>query len=511
MSKPSAPLFNWLDHRAAGVLAHPTSFPGSQGIGTLDGNAVRFLEFLADAGFTYWQVCPLGSTGYGNSPYQSFSAFAGNPYLIDLRPLVAAGLLADSDLASLRNLPIDRVEFGAIWEKKWPVLFKAAANFRKRPASLPYGDFTEFCTAQSAWLDDYAYFLALKDHFDGQPWWDWPAELRDFEKATKGALRRSLAPKIFAHQFLQFLFFGQWTQIRERAAALGIRVIGDVPIFVALDSADVWANPELFLLDAKTRRPTFVAGVPPDYFSEDGQLWGNPLYDWPAHQRTGYDWWMRRMAATFALCDVVRIDHFRGFESYWAVPAGASNARVGTWELGPGLDFFRAVRAAFPAAKIIAEDLGILTPEVLELREATGLPGMAISQFAFGGDAKNLYLPHNHVPNCVLYPGTHDNDTTRGWYAAVDEKTRDHVRRYFRIGGEEIQWDFIRAAYASPCRLAVIPLQDLMNLGSSARFNLPGKPDGNWEWRYRPDQLEALVRNSTTYLRDLAELYGRSE
>ena len=509
MSPTPAPLFNWLDHRAAGVLLHPTSFPGPHGIGTLDHHATRFLEFLSKAGFSYWQVCPLGSTGYGNSPYQSFSAFAGNPYLIDLEPLVAAGLLQRSELAKLEALPADRVDFGAIWQHKWPALFFAAARFQKKPVALPYGDFGAFCATQAGWLDDYAYFLALKDHFSGRPWWEWPAEQRNFEKAAKSPLRRSLAAKIFAHQFLQYLFFGQWRALRARAAALGIQVVGDVPIFVALDSADVWANPDLFQLDPATRRPTFVAGVPPDYFSADGQLWGNPLYAWPAHQKTGYAWWLRRMAATFDLCDVVRIDHFRGFESYWAVPAGSPNARKGSWEPGPGLELFRAIRDAFPTAKIIAEDLGVLTPGVIALREATGLPGMAITQFAFGGDAKNLYLPHNHVPNCVLYPGTHDNDTTRGWYAATDEKSRDHLRRYFRISGAEIAWDFIRAAYASPCRLAVLPLQDLLDLDSSARFNLPGKPDGNWEWRYRADQLENLARNSTTYLRDLGELYGR--
>lgn len=505
----AAPLFNWLDHRAAGVLLHPTSFPGPYGIGTLDAHAGRFLDFLARAGLRYWQVCPLGATGYGNSPYQSFSAFAGNPYLIDPAPLLAAGLLQPAELSKLASLPADRVDFGGIWQLKWPVLLAAAERFQAKPVALPYGDFAEFCAAQAHWLDDYAFFLALKDHHAGRPWWEWSAELRNFERATKSPLLRTLAAKIFAHQFLQYLFFGQWRQLRARAAKLGIQIVGDVPIFVALDSADAWANPDLFLLDPATRRPTFVAGVPPDYFSADGQLWGNPLYDWPGHQRTGYDWWRRRMAATFDLCDVVRIDHFRGFESYWAVPAGSPNARKGSWEQGPGLEFFAAMRAAFPQAKIIAEDLGVLTPEVMALREATGLPGMAIYQFAFGGDAKNLYLPHNHTQNSVLYPGTHDNDTTRGWYAAADEKTRDHVRRYFRVSGTEISWDFVRAAYASPCRLAIFALQDLLNLDSSARFNTPGLPDGNWEWRYRPEQLEDLERNTAPYLRQLGELYGR--
>lgn len=511
MTSPQAPapLFNWLDHRAAGVLLHPTSLPSPHGIGTLDQGAGRFLEFLAAAGFRYWQICPLGPTGYGNSPYQSFSAFAGNPYLIDLAPLAAAGLLRDDETVSLTALPGDRVDFGAIWERKWPALFAAAERFRRNPANLPYGEFAAFCAGQAHWLDDYAYFLALKDHFKGRPWWEWPDEYRLAEKARTGVLRRDLAAKIAAHQFTQYVFFGQWRAVRERAAALGISIIGDVPIFVAMDSADTWAHPELFRLERATRRPTVVAGVPPDYFSADGQLWGNPLYDWPYHQRTSFAWWRQRMAATFELCDVVRIDHFRGFESYWAVPAGAPNARTGKWEQAPGLALFTELRAAFPDAKIIAEDLGLLTPEVNALREATGLPGMAVYQFAFGGDAANSYLPHNHVPNCVLYPGTHDNDTTVGWYAAQDEKTRDHVRRYFRVSGQEIGWDFLRAAYASPCRLTIVSLQDLMNLGSSARFNTPGIANGNWEWRYKPHQLDDLQHHSAAYLREIGELYGR--
>ena len=289
----------------------------------------------------------------------------------------------------------------------------------------------------------------------------------------------------------------------------GISIIGDTPIFTALDSADVWAIPQLFQLDPTTARPTFVAGVPPDYFSADGQLWGNPLYRWTAHAADGYAWWLSRLRASFALCDVVRIDHFRGFDSYWAIPATAATARTGTWEAGPGLEFFHAVRDTLPAAKLIAEDLGELLPSVVALREATGLPGMAILQFAFGGDAKNLYLPHNHRANTVVYPGTHDNNTTLGWFAASDEKSRDHVRRYLRVDGREVGWDFIRATYASVANLAVIPLQDLMNLGSAARFNSPGKSQGNWSWRYRPEQLRALHEISAPYLRELAELTGR--
>jgi 4-alpha-glucanotransferase len=312
-----------------------------------------------------------------------------------------------------------------------------------------------------------------------------------------------------AHAFLQYLFFSQWRRVRAQAAAAGIEIIGDIPIFTALDSADVWAHPELFQLDPLTLRPIAVAGVPPDYFSADGQLWGNPLYDWPAHAANGYAWWLDRLRAAFALADVVRIDHFRGFEAYWSVPAGAATARTGRWIQGPGLPFFSAVQAAIPGARLIAEDLGLLTPEITALREATGLPGMAVLQFAFGGSATNPYLPHNLRPNCVIYPGTHDNDTALGWYQTADESVRDHVRRYLRVSGREIGWDLIRSAYASVAGLAVIPLQDLLSLGPEGRFNTPGQAAGNWGWRYRAEQLERLQRDSAGYLRELAELHGR--
>ncbi len=489
---------------------HPTSLPGTQGVGTLDQNAVTFLEFLAAAGFKSWQLCPLGPTGYGDSPYQCFSAFAGNPYLIDLEALVKAGLLRDADVAPLRALPADRVDFGWLYQTKWPALFQAHARFvAEGRRQAPYGAFEAFRNAQKSWLPDYALFSALKGHFGGQPWWQWPATARTPAAARKSALPKQLADRIEAYEFIQYLFFGQWGLLRAAARKLGISIIGDTPIFAALDSADVWANPQLFQLDPKTSRPTAVAGCPPDYFSADGQLWGNPLYDWPVHAQTGYAWWLDRLRANFSLCDIVRIDHFRGFESYWSIPAGSSTARPGKWVPGPGLDFFRAVRASLPDVKLIAEDLGTLTPEVLALRDATGLPGMAVLQFAFGGDNDNFYLPHNHRANCVIYPGTHDNDTTRGWYAAADEKTRDHVRRYFRVSGQDVNWDLLRAAYASVGALAVIPLPDLLGLGSEARFNSPGKPEGNWSWRYRAGDLATLERNAAKYLRELAELYRR--
>jgi 4-alpha-glucanotransferase len=426
--------------------------------------------------------------------------------------LVRAGLLTDSALAPVRALSAERVDFGALYERKWPLLFAAHDAWRRDPQRpLPYGDFTRFRQEHAAWLRPYGLFSALKDHFEGRPWWEWPEEQRSLAAAEKSPLARAVTMRAEAYEFIQYLFFGQWSQVRQKAATLGLQIIGDTPIFTACDSADVWASPHLFQLDRNTLRPTAVAGVPPDYFSADGQLWGNPLYDWPAHAAENYAWWLARLRANFALCDIVRIDHFRGFEAYWSVPANAPTARTGKWNPGPGLDFFRVLRDTMPSAKLIAEDLGLLTPATIALREATGLPGMAVLQFAFGGGSDNLYLPHNHAPNCVVYPGTHDNDTTLGWYAATDEKTRDHVRRYLRISGQEIGWDFIRVAYESTASLAVIALQDLLSLGSAARFNTPGRSQGNWTWRYRPEQLRRLCDQSASYLRELGTLYGRDE
>ena len=514
VAAPAAPLFNWLDTRAAGVLLHPTALPGDQGVGTFDANAVRWLDFLAAAGLKFWQICPLGPTGYGDSPYQCFSAFAGNPYLVDLRALVAPGLLTHAEIAPLAALNPDRVDYGALYEKKRPLLARAFARFTAAGAPVLAADgetFAQFRQKQAAWLDGFAFFLALKDHHHGIAWWEWPAAVRSLAAAQRSPLRSQLAAAAEAHAFYQYLFFAQWRALRAQAAKRGIEIIGDIPIFVAADSADVWANPELFELDAKTGRPAAVAGVPPDYFSADGQLWGNPLYDWAKHAADGFKWWHARLRASFELCDVVRIDHFRGFDAYWRIPAGAPTARTGTWEKAPGWELFRSVRAAFPGAKIIAEDLGELTPSVVALREATGLPGMAILQFAFGGaDAENLYLPHNLVPNGVIYPGTHDNDTSLGWYAAAPEQERDHVRRYLRVDGREVGWDFIRTGYAAVSRLAVFPLQDILSLGSEARFNAPGKPQGNWQWRYRAGQVEQLINGGTAaYLKSLGALYGR--
>jgi 4-alpha-glucanotransferase len=512
MPQPPAngPLFNWLSSRTAGVLLHPTSLPGPQGVGTLDDAALRFVEFLQGAGMSWWQVCPLGPTGYGDSPYQCYSAFAGNPNLIDLRGLVSGGLLKEDEIAPLARHGSGAVDFAALSRLKQPLLRLAAGRHRLAGSpALGAEGFAQFKAAQAPWLEAYAWFRALKDHFGGRAWWDWPEKARSFP-ALPAALRRQLGDEADAHQFHQYVFFTQWRRVRAEAARRGIGIIGDIPIFVAADSADAWLFPDLFEL-GRDGRPTAVAGVPPDYFSEDGQLWGNPLYRWEAHAATGYAWWKERLRCSFDMYDAVRIDHFRGFDAYWRIPLPAANARSGEWRPGPGLEFFRAVGAAFPGARIIAEDLGLLTPSVEALLRETGLPGMAVLQFAFGGDARNAYLPHNLHPNLVVYPGTHDNDTTLGWYASAGEAARDHARRYLRVDGGEIGWDFIRAAYASVGRIAVVPMQDILSLGSDARLNTPGRPDGNWRWRLAEGTLELLGSGTTAgYLEQLAELYGRA-
>ncbi len=504
------PLFNWLDHRAAGVLMHPTSFPGEFGIGTLNQHCFEFIDFLAEAGFKYWQICPLGPTGYGDSPYQSFSAFAGNPYLVSLNELEAKQLLDPGILQELSGLSSSFVDYGTLYLAKWPVLDAVYERFVQGSKKVrPYGAFSTFKKKHADWLEPYAYFQALKNHYDGKPWYEWPAEIRSYQTATSHDLRKRLARQIDTQMFVQYLFFGQWELVRQRASKRGVQIIGDLPIFVALDSADVWQHPEYFQLDPKTSLPTAVAGCPPDYFSEDGQLWGNPLYDWDALSADGYSWWIKRLKSSFELYDAVRIDHFRGFDSYWSIPYGAENAREGEWKKGPGIDFFKTLKRKLKKCKLIAEDLGELTDDVRILRRDTGLPGMAILQFAFGSGGDNLYLPHNLQPQSVLYPGTHDNDTSLGWYANATEKERDHVRRYLGVSGRQIGWDLLRASYKSVARLAIIPMQDLLSLGSEARFNIPSQAMGNWSWRCTPEQMRSLCGETAAYLQELAELTYR--
>jgi 4-alpha-glucanotransferase len=504
------PLFNWLEKRGAGVLLHPSCLPGHQGIGTFNAQVDRFLDFLQAAGMSTWQICPLGPTGYGDSPYQCFSAFAGNPYLIDLGDLASRGLFNAAELSPITQLAPGHVDYGALYRIKWALLQTAFDRYQKNGSPPLDGEsFAGFKKRQADWLDDYALFRALKDFHGGKAWTDWPAESRVFAKAGRSPLREKLAAASEAHRFYQYVFFAQWRRVRQEASRRQIAIIGDLPIFVAADSADVWSHPDLFELDQSTGRPMAVAGVPPDYFSADGQLWGNPLYAWQRHASDGYAWWISRLRAAFELYDIARIDHFRGFESYWRVPLPAANARTGAWISGPGIDLFRAIQRAQPKAKIIAEDLGLMTPGVVRLREETGLPGMAVLQFAFGGGPDNLYLPQNLLKNQVVYPGTHDNDTSLGWYATADENTRDHFRRYLRVSGAEAGWDLIRASYAAVSRLAVIPIQDILSLGSEARLNSPGKPEGNWQWRLSGPQLDRLAGGTARYLRELGELTGR--
>ena len=503
-------LFNWLQDRMAGVLLHVSSLPSDTGIGNLGSGAYRYIDFLHHAGFSVWQICPLGPTGYGDSPYQCFSAFAGNPYLIDFQPLLEDGLITDKDFGQLRALPRDHVDYGALYTTLWPLLRSAHGRFKEsgKEQFQDYGSFDQFRKSQAKWLDDYTLFAGLKEHFGGQSWLEWPAEFRSAASARKQDLPAEVWDTADAHAFYQYLFYAQLAKLRAYASRHGVEIMGDAPIFVALDSADVWANPELFQLK-KNGQPKAVAGVPPDYFSATGQLWGNPLYEWSAHEKTNFAWWIQRIRSNLEFYDIVRLDHFRGFESYWSVPANEPNAIKGKWLPCPGLKLFKAIQVACPEAKLVAEDLGVITEEVDELRAATGLPGMAVLQFAFGGEADNAYLPHNYDRNTVVYSGTHDNDTSRGWYAGLDEATQDHVRRYFGVSGEAINWDLVRGAIRSSAHLAVFPLQDLMSLGTEARLNTPGTPVGNWQWRYDNGQLDQLENESAPYLRELLTLYGR--
>jgi 4-alpha-glucanotransferase len=505
----SIPLFNWLRDRAAGVLLHPTSLPGSTGIGTFGREARHFIDFMVEAGLKYWQVCPLGPTGMGDSPYQCFSAFAGNPYFIDLETLVAQHYLEDSDLAELRRLPAERVDYGAQWILRRPILKKAYSTFIANASSAEKSSFAEFKRDQKDWLDAYTRFTALKRKYDESSWQFWPAGPtgpRFYSKARKSATKAELAEEIDAQAWFQFQFFSQWLELKSYANARGIQIFGDIPIFVAMDSSDVWTHPALFKLDDDLR-PLAVAGVPPDYFAAEGQLWGNPLYDWDRHHATNYEWWLSRLRASFKLFDVVRIDHFRGFDEYCEIPANAVNATVYKWVKGPGLALFEAIQKEFPDAKLVAEDLGIITDSVRALVEATGVPGMKVLQFGFEGATE--YLPHNLIPNSVLYPGTHDNDTAWGWFSKQSEPVKDFFRQYLRVPGDAVPWDMLRAGYASSSCLFIVPMQDFLNLGTEARLNMPGQPSGNWQWRFTREQLDQLWGESAGYLRLLAKLYER--
>ncbi len=497
--------------RCSGILLHPTSLPGRFGIGDLGAAAYQFVDFLAAAGQSYWQMLPLSPTGYADSPYQGLSALAGNPMLISPEKLVEAGHLSAADLEDIPPFPVERVDFGPVISYKKDLLKRAFANFKAQAAADQRVAFSRFCEEQASWLDDLALFMALKEAHQLRPWHEWEPEVVTRQPGALARQRQALADEIESQKYRQWLFFEQWLAVKGYANQRGIRVIGDIPIFVSLDSADVWANPHLFHLDEHLQ-PTVVSGVPPDYFSETGQLWGHPLYRWEVMAQDGYAWWIDRFRMAFTQADVVRIDHFRGFYNYWEVPAGEKTAIRGRWLYGPGPDLFRAVTAALGRVAIIAEDLGDFNAEsragVDALQAEFGYPGMKVLQFAFGSGPTDPFLPHNFTRDHVAYTGTHDNDTTLGWYQVTStEGERDYARKYLGSDGSDIAWDMIRLAWASIANTAMITVQDLLSLGHEARMNMPstvGPP--NWCWRLLPG---ALSDATAARLRELTAIYGR--
>jgi 4-alpha-glucanotransferase len=492
--------------------------PGRFGVGDLGPEAYRFADFLLASGQSLWQVLPLGPTGYGDSPYACFSAFAGNTLLISPELLAHDGLLDDDDLSSVPAFADEeRVDFQGANEFKKRVLEKAFARLRQTTDTGLRIAFESFCQQRASWLDDYALFRALKDAHAGVAWNEWEASLVRRDEAAMARAREELREQIEAQKFYQFLFFKQWLALKGYCNERGIKLIGDIPIFVAHDSADVWTNPDQFKLDERGV-PLVVAGVPPDYFSSTGQLWGNPLYNWERMRATGFRWWIARVAATLQTVDILRIDHFRGFAACWEIPGGDKTAERGRWVEAPGRELFTVIRQALGELPIIAEDLGVITPDVEALRDDFGFPGMRILQFAFGGDPANHDLPHNYHRNVVVYTGTHDNDTTVGWFeseagtgstrdAAQIEREREFCLKYLQADGREIHWAFIRAVLASVADMAIVPLQDVLGLDTTARMNLPNTTSGNWEWRYKAG---ALTFEISERLKELTELYGRS-
>jgi 4-alpha-glucanotransferase len=503
--------------RRAGILLHVTSLPGAYGVGDLGASAHEFIEFLAGAGQKIWQVLPLNPTGYGDSPYQCFSAFAGNPLFIDLEALREEGFLTTSDLANAPHFPQDHVAYDRVIPFKQKLLHKAASAFSADKTEADRVAFDTFCQREKQWLEDYALFMACKKVYDDRAWVHWEAGIRQRNPAELKRWRNDLSSELEYHRFVQFQFFRQWEKVREQCRRRGISIMGDIPIYVAHDSADVWAHPELFRLDERGQ-PTAVAGVPPDYFSATGQLWGNPLYRWDVSAASGHGWWIDRCRASLAMFDLVRLDHFRGFEAYWEISATALTAAEGKWVNGPGTDFFRTLQTELKELPFVAENLGVITPGVEGLRHDFGFPGMSLLQFAFGNDPQGpSFRPHNYSRELVAYTGGHDNDTTVGWWTSsgVSESTRteqdirqerDFTRAYLGFQNEEVNWVFIRAVLASVANTAIVPLQDVLGLGSEARMNLPGTVSGNWRWRYGANRLTKEVREK---LLGLTHLYDR--
>lgn len=492
-------------------MLHPTSLPGRFGIGELGLEALQFVDFLVAAGQQYWQVLPLCPTGFGNSPYMGYSAMAGNPLMISLALLQEQGLLTEADLAEIPEFAIDRVEFDRVIVYKLPLLQKACDEFRQNAGDIQKTRFLGFCESKAYWLNDYALFMALKEFYKGASWHTWELSLRHREETALAQWAQEHEAEIFYHKFLQFQFFQQWSDLKRYANDRSISLIGDIPIYVAHDSADVWANPQNFCLDKDTQEPALMAGVPPDYFSATGQLWGNPVYDWEHLQQNGFKWWLQRFEALLDYVDLIRLDHFRGFEAFWAVPLDKSippeeqTAEAGEWVKAPGEEFFERLKEKLGRLPILAEDLGVITPEVEELRDRFEFPGMKVLHFAFGSDTTNPFLPYNFRRRSIVYTGTHDNDTTVGWFTSREDDEKAAIIRYLGyLSPDGIHWDLIRLALSSVANLAIIPAQDLLGLDTQARMNYPGNPEGNWEWRcpsgmLSPDLAICLQSLTTTY------------
>jgi 4-alpha-glucanotransferase len=503
--------------RSSGILLHPTSLPGPFGIGDLGDEAYKFVDFLEASGQRLWQVMPLGPTGFGNSPYASFSAFAGNTLLINPELLIKEKLLSKNDLKGAPRFPEDRVDFAHVIVFKKRLLARAFENYRRANDARVREDMYNFSQFARDWLDDYALFRALQEAAGGASWDVWKPELAGRDPKALDRAREQLRDEIEAQKFYQYLFFKQWLELKAYCGKKRIKIIGDMPIFLAYDSADLWTYPELFKLDDEGR-PVVVAGVPPDAFSKTGQLWGNPIYNWDRMREAGFDWWIKRVHAALQTVDIVRVDHFRGFAATYEIPAKDETAEHGKWVQVPGRELFAVLKQAFPSLPIIAEDLGTITPDVHELRDDIGFPGMRVLQFAFGGDPRDTHLPHNYNQNTVVYTGTHDNDTVVGWFESKwqesessdeqedKENEADRALRYLNTDGREINWDFIRAAFASVADIAITPLQDVLGLGRAARMNLPASQKDNWAWRFKSGVLDEQL---SCRLKDMTKLYAR--
>lgn len=492
--------------RSAGILLSVSSLPSKYGIGCFSEEAYRFIDFLKASGQTFWQILPLGPTGYGDSPYQSFSAFAGNPYFIDLDEFVKMGILTEKECAASDTEEVEDVCYSDLFEARYPLLRKAYRNSSIQSDKA----FADFCSTAS-WLSDYALFMALKDHFDGAAWTEWDEDIRLRKPEAIAAYEEKLHDEIDFYKFMQYHFFRQWSRLKEYAAENGIEIIGDIPIYAAFDSADVWASPELFQLDEENL-PKAVAGCPPDGFAADGQLWGNPLYDWDYHKKTGFEWWIKRLAHCFRFYDVVRIDHFRGFDEYYSIPYGDKTAAGGHWEKGPGMELFRAVEKALGKKDVIAEDLGFVTDTVKQLVHDSGFPNMKVLEFAFDSrdtGSRGDYLPHNYGENCVAYTGTHDNQTITSWFGTITDEERAMAREYLcdeYTPDEDLHIPFIALIMRSRANVCVVPMQDWLGLDDSSRMNEPSTVGGNWKWRVKPEQLSAALSEK---IFNMTNIYGR--